>query len=586
MSLLSNIKKGIACDSVGKPESAIGRAICLSVHPGKMLLFPFLHWFKYHYEGRYKFARLMFAFDLFLIGVALTLGVIALSATVFRQKAFEDLIHFEATVAPREVITGAPATIAIRYTNSTDEELKDANLSIIFPRYFVLQEGEEFQHLGTIPAGESGNIHLKGIMYGNVGAEQAFQTKLTFVHGLEKNIPGEKIDSYVFAVSRSAVALSLELPDRLIAFQPMEGVVRYHNQTNAEFPTISILPEWPKAFVFTKSEATFRNGQFELPPVSAGETGEFRFTGLLKEALENVTFVFEPSFTFDDVRFKQEILRHTAPVVPLPIQLHHQIAEKAVAPGSELTVQVEYTNTADVPVTDVSFGMESDNPFFIEPEPMIKESIAPGEQGTIDLVIKLRSSILPTQTDAYEHLLFVTRAVAKFSLDNQNGQRVIAKGRALELRMTTPVRLDAFARYFAPSGDQIGRGPLPPEIGQETTYWIFWHIAGTTNELKSARIEATLPEGVRFTGRQTVSQNGSITYDPKTRVVTWSSNEVAPTFAPSSKIVGVAFEVGITPEANLKSAPVLVQDTHLTATDGFTGAFISAKAKNLAALLK
>jgi hypothetical protein len=148
------------------------------------------------------------------------------------------------------------------------------------------------------------------------------------------------------------------------------------------------------------------------------------------------------------------------------------------------------------------------------------------------------------------------------------------------------VRLEAFTRYFAPSGDQIGRGPIPPEPGRETTYWIFWHVNGTTNTLTNARIEGTLPQGVRFTGRQTVSQNGSVSFDEISRTVTWISDSVSPTFPPLSKVVGVAFEVGITPEQEITKAPEILKNIGLTATDQFTGAFVSAHAPNLKAILK
>lgn len=581
MSLPSEIKKGIACDSVGKPESAIGRAICLSVHPGKMLLFPLLHWYRYHYAGRYRFARSIFTLDLVLIGIVLTLTAVAITVTWLRPPAFADRITFDATIAPREVTTGAPATIVIRYTNGTNEELRDVELSLIEPRYFIRQEAEGIGKIGTIPPGGSENIHVKGVMFGDVGGEQAFQTKMTFVHGTDEDIPGEKIDWQVFEPTRSALALTLELPPRLVPFQTVEGFVRYQNTAEIAFPIVSILPEWPDGFVFTRSDARLRRGQFEIPSVDPGQTGEFKFEGILQEAVEKVTFQFHPSFTFGDDRFAQETLVHTAPVVALPITLHHEITAKTLAPGSSMPVTVAYTNTSDKAIENVVLAIESNSPFFQASESVTIEIIAPGETGEHLFQFNIKPFILQTQTTQYEHLTLVTRPTATYALSDAIGQRVVSKGSALEFPLTTPVRLDAFVRYFAPSGDQIGRGPLPPEPGRETTYWIFWNIAGTTNELTDARIEATLPEGVRFTGRQTVSQNGKVAYDPEAHTVTWTSDEVAPTFASASKIVGVAFEVGITPETEPQTALILVEDIRLTATDGFTGAFVSDKSPNL-----
>ncbi|MBM5789829.1 hypothetical protein FJZ23_01950 [Candidatus Parcubacteria bacterium] len=585
MPLTDEIKKGIACDSVGKPDSAIGRAVCLSVHPGKMLLFPLLHWYRYHYAGRYRFARAVFTLDLVLITLMLTLAAVALYAHVFRPSAFTDRITFDASIAPREVTTGASATIVIRYTNATDEELRNVHVSVTEPRYFHRQTFEGGGDIGTIPPGGSGNIHLKGVMFGDVGGEQTFQTKMAFTYGKDEDIAGEKSDWQVFSPTRSALSLTLELPNRLVPFQPMEGVVRFHNTSEVAFPVVSILPEWPAGFTFTASDARYRNGQFEIPSVDPGETGSLRFTGVLQEAVPQALFVFHPSFTFGDDRFRQETLTHTAPVVPLPVELTHAFDTNTLTPGTTTRAIVRYKQIGDTPVSDVSLTLSSESPFFIAPRAVALGGLKPGEEGEVEMEVALRPSLLQTHTDTYEHLRLATRASATYLLGDGSGQRVASQGPAMTLPVTTPVRLEAFARYRTPSGDQIGRGPLPPEPGRETTYWVFWNIAGTTNELKHVRLEATLPEGVRFTGRQTVSQGDGVQFDERERTITWTADEIPPTLAPQSKIVGAAFELGITPPHAPTSSPPILTDILLTATDGFTGAFVSKRAPDLNALV-
>src|SRR3989338_6075561 len=105
MPLSEEIKKGMACDSVGRPESVVGRTVCLAAHPGKMAIYPFLRWFQKRYLGKYRFARLAFSFDLFLVGLAVGLGVIGLIFFFSRPTDIGDKILFEATVAPREVVS-------------------------------------------------------------------------------------------------------------------------------------------------------------------------------------------------------------------------------------------------------------------------------------------------------------------------------------------------------------------------------------------------------------------------------------------------------------------------------------------------
>ena len=168
MKLQEEIKEGIACDSVGHPHSIVGRAVCLSVHPGKMMLLPFRKWFNKRYKGKFRFARIMFSLDLILIGTLIGLGVAALFFGLNPPTSFEDDITFEATVAPLEITSGAPSTLVIRYTNNTDEELRDAKLQLTYPNHFLLQEltldnlniDNAIIPLGTIPIGESGAIQI------------------------------------------------------------------------------------------------------------------------------------------------------------------------------------------------------------------------------------------------------------------------------------------------------------------------------------------------------------------------------------------------------------------------------------------
>ena len=181
MPLTEELKKGVACDSVGKPHSILGRAVCLSVHPGKMLIFPFLEWFEKRYKGKVKFARLLFAFDLLLIGTALGMAGAALSLGFFHPSTnFEENITFEATVAPKEIKTGATSTLVIHYTNGTQEDLYNAKLHLSFPDDFLLQEistndtelEQESIELGTIPAGSSGSIKIRGVKIGRASCRE------------------------------------------------------------------------------------------------------------------------------------------------------------------------------------------------------------------------------------------------------------------------------------------------------------------------------------------------------------------------------------------------------------------------------
>jgi len=580
MELNKEIRKGIACDSVGHPHSIVGRAICLSVHPGKMLLFPFLRWFENKYDGKYKHAKLLFALDLLLLGVAIALAGVALFLWLNPFKAFEDNILFEATVAPREISTGASSTLVIQYRNNTSEALRHATLQLSFPDHFLLQKLSSEDRpiidrqidLGTIGVGDVGTVHLQGVMLGSVGETQTFKSDLSFVHGNDTDSPGLKTVEYGFTPTSSKLVLSLQLPEQLMAFQEVNGTIVYENTSEIDFPEIDIEPTWPEGF-------TSDTQRFRVPAVKAHAKGTIPFSGYLGDAKQEIVWRFDPSFVFNLERYQQDKLIHISTVVPAPLKLSHSIDKSSLQPGSTATIHIEYEEVGTMPVSSVTFGVESLSPFFPSVEvlsPTALKIIQPGERGSIDLNVRLRPSIKQSETTVFENLSVDTKAVAHYTFGDSPGQQVTSKDSVVQIPLTTPLTFESFARYTTASGDQIGRGPLPPTVLKPTSYWIFWNIDGTTNSLENISVSAVLPENVVFTGKQSSSQNGGVSYDATTRTLSWSADKLSPTFSPLSKIVGIAFELEITPTADqIGTSPVLLKRTTFTAVDAFTGALLT-----------
>ncbi len=596
MSISNDIKQGAKCDSVGKPDSILGRAICLSVHPGKMMLLPFLTWFRRHYKDKYQFARSLFAFDMLLLGVftgiILALGFLWMNPPTL----FEDGIYFDASVAPSQIIAGAPSTLVIRYTNNTNETLKNPILGISYPDHFLLQEitvkdeifQDEWLQLEDIPAGETGAVHVKGVMFGDVGGEQIFTSTLRFAHGDQSDIPGSKSDTHTFSPVDSTLELSLKLPEKLIAFQSVNGIITYHNTGDIPFPVISIKPEWPLGFSSTSSPTPLTNGAYETPSIEPGGKGELLFSGYLGDVGEDVTFIFHPSFTFDSTRYKQKSLIHTAPVVPPQVQVEHSVSKASVRPGANAEFILIYKNIGELTVSNVVLGISSASPFFSKDtwEGETIETLLPGERGEITLQIPLDSFIAQSETDIYENLDLVTRTTASYTLGDGSGQRVHTIGSEIVTPITSPIVLESFGRYTTAAGDQLGRGPLPPRTDITTRYWVFWRVSGTTNNLQNVSIEGTLGDGVEFTGRQTVSQGTSVEYHQATNTVTWNATSLSPTLSPQSKIIGIAFELGLTPtDSMIGTTPTLLSNIWLSAVDARTGAIISSTGSRISTYL-
>ena len=577
-SLKQQIEHGLSGHS--RPHSPIEHFVRLLRHPGRLLLTPVYRYVGRRYLKREKFEIRFLITDIFLLIVALGLVASAVGWFVWHNR-IENRIFFEAQVAPTEIVSGAPSTLVIRYTNGTGQELKNAYLNLTYPAYFELQEiaiGEtaatgEVVSLGDIAPDEVGSIKIRGVMFGNVHGEQVFETKMTFTYG-EKEKSGEKISRHVFSPVSSVLKLSLEIPDRIIASQPFSGNIVYQNTGEITLPKIIIEPEWPNGF----APATDSQKAWELPVIEAGQEGRIKFTGTAASGMENLELIFHPSFVFGTDHFQQDSLIETVKIIQPQIKISHSIEPDTAKPGGNLKTLVQYVNIGETPVYNVELSLISENPFAGSAEKILIGTVEAGASGEKEIELKLRSTITQSETQIYEHLNISTQATASYQLEkNVAGQKITVIDSAIETPLTTPIALHSFGRYTSDRGDQLGRGPLPPTVGEQTKYWIFWNVSGTTNEIQNLTISGQLPNNVTFTGRQTVSLGNAIEYDANSKTVTWSIKELAPTFAPSSKIIGIAFEVAITPnEDQIGTSPNLVFDTSLSGTDSWTGAWITA----------
>jgi len=154
-------------------------------------------------------------------------------------------------------------------------------------------------------------------------------------------------------------------------------------------------------------------------------------------------------------------------------------------------------------------------------------------------------------------------------------------GKTREDKFNSDLAVRAVARYYTSEGDQLGRGPLPPAVGKETKYWIFWSIENNLNDLSNVSVSALLPPNVFWTENISVSL-GEITYNSARRMVTWKIGEVDRYTGEDWPTQGVAFELALTPnlEQQGKEA-MLLEQAKVFGDDKFTGQFIERPLSNL-----
>lgn len=538
---------------------------------------------------------------LLILDISLFIVAVAVLATgiylLVKPPAIIDQVKMDATVAPTDVVSGGSSTLVIRYENESDQPLNHARMTIGFPDHFNLQGFDTSLpelspntfDLGTIDAGASGSIRLRGVMFGDVGGNQTFTSTLDFTYGKEQR-PASKTSTHVFHPVHSTLQMKLNLPATIVSGEDVEGSILYQNTGDVNLPEFSIEPVWPTGFTLLSSDLeTTIEGAFEVNGLDAGASGVIHFRGRLPDDT-TANFLFKPSFVFGSDRYTQETLQQTVQLLPSELSLSLTGSDNALTPASTITYTIHYKNNGTQALKNVSFTLTGDSPIFATTGVTGAQyqdghyvvdfpsgSIAPGDTNDLAVTIPLAASIHTNDTSVFENIQATMVGNVTYTLADQTNTPVTVSFGTLALPVTSPIELQAFGRYYSPQGDQLGRGPLPPTVGQETKYWIFLTVKGTTNDLQDVKLDADLGPGVTLSGPESVSVGQSLTYDKSTNSVHWSIGSLGPTLAPGSSVVSVAFEVSITPTASMVGkTPTLISGPVLTAQDAFTGATVTA----------
>lgn len=549
-------------------QSKRGVAIRSGVHVARSIARPISLRVERRLQKRGWKHRLLDAVLIFLVSAVVIGGLIWL----FRADPGRH-VEFSAVVAPREVMSGGASTLSISYTNNSKETLENVTLALAYPDYFVLQgvDDPSFEQatntlkIGTLAPGANGLVKIRGVMFGNVGGTQTFGSTLSYVFDDDRT--GSRTQSYAFSPTRSALRVETNLPNKLVSGQRLSGEIRLFNDGPVTFPEAAVHPVYPDGFRLTSISTDRRaDNTWIVPKLDSGESFAIAYEGVLSlETGSDARFEFEPSFVFGGERFVQEPLFETVQTIASPLRVLLEVGD--VASTGRIPVVVSWEDQSDVSISDVTLTVDgaANAPEWHLETPVFASS--------------REAMLIPSRALGINPMVEVRPELA-FTLD-ETGDTVRVLGNVTSFKLQTSASVESFARYFSSAGDQLGRGPLPPRIGDTTIYWLFLNVSGTQNELRDTVVTATLPAGVEWIDQQSITLGNSIVFEPGTRRLTWPLGTLAPTVE-NSRTVAASVAIALTPiDAERGTVPLLLTNVALNGFDTWVEKSVSFRGSNI-----
>lgn len=571
-----------------------------------ILLSP-IHAAELHYKRRYHLrfahAKKLFFFDMSL----LTFMFFLFGATIFWQfydPTVGSLVSLKVEQSQERIKTGSKVNYTISYINRSDVALTSPIVSIHLPKGFLINTSTapanfEYENsslnLARLAPGANGSFNLEGTLFGTPDQEYESIVKLSYFQ--EGETEREYVIARLFSSPReSPLEVVWDMNEKVLS----QGILPFslHIQNTGEETLSSLRIPLPYFSGINFENVTSTIGMFNkmtwelsLPPKTSSTLKGNIITALDENTqtieLETTPEIFANGESFPQKKLTQKIevlhpsleakaewkqenkIAKIFDTIPLVISIHNTglIDLQNMTVSLPLTALINKTK-----MHSLNHGTLRGNIFVINKNQDISLSrIKAGETLEITLQIPLSASKEGTDIRALLH------PEIQAEIAEVPGAIYHKKINSNELHIASHITLNGALRYYTDEGDQLGRGPLPPQVGQETRYFASIVLENTTGQIENAIFTATLLPGFSWADKSSVSLGKDIIYDAQTRKVSWTASSI-----PAHTNVGISFGVIFTPSANqIETSPIAIQNISLTAKDSFTSLPLSTSHKAL-----
>ncbi|MDP3986284.1 MAG: hypothetical protein U1C53_02885 [Candidatus Veblenbacteria bacterium] len=520
-------------------------------------------------------------------------------------------------VGPQEAPSGQVVEYTLAYHNDQGVDLTDIEVNLRYPEGFTFEgslpqadntEGTRLT-LKRIRARESGNLSVRGLLVGEVGDVKQFSAVVTYE---PENISAQYAKTLNVATQVVASVLNLELtgPAQLPEAEPLSLSATYRNSSAEPLSGLVVRFTSPGGFELELPQLTPLSGAgntWLLPDLEPLAEGKVEFKGRFTEASaagkQEIRVAVGLLGEGNKVTVQEEKVHELTLVkshLTLNLTANDVSLKSAVDLGQQLTYQVTVANEGELPFTNIILVARLDTTYLDwstlrddaggtvnrtegtitwtkEVLPFLA-ALQPGSRTTVRWYISVVPS-LPAGASATPSFKAKVEAQAG-QMVGESLQAIMSESNEVESKFNTRLTLEADGRYYTDDLVKLGSGPLPPQVGQTTTYVIFWRLANNLSEVENVEVTTTLPPEVNFTGQSTVAAGSPVSFNPNTREVRWTLNRLPAGAGTGFARPEASFEVAVTPgPSDANKILVLTRTTTVTARDTFSGADLIATAK-------
>lgn len=448
---------------------------------------------------------------------------------------------------------------------------------------------EERIPLEDLAPGEVQNVPIRVTVFGEEAAQKSVSATIEYRVSGSNGMFYKDADPHAFQINSSPLVLRVDSLEKVASGQLVSIELTAVSNASAPLEDILITASYPNGFSYESSspEPVFGQNVWRIdslePEGSETIVIEGTMNGLTEETLR-MNFSAGPAnpdnpylvgATLADAGIDFSIER---PFIDVAVHIGGESGREVVlSEGQAAEVSIDITNTLDETVYDMVVEVIPGGNILTEESIRSRSGFYDSNIGSVRWEVANNPSfdqILPggSRSLSFSVVPGEARSTASFDLEVNVYARRVAESSAQETLLGTEL---AEAKYSSSvtlgsqAGRNVGRfgdsGPLPPTVGEETTYTLTMVAEAGLNDMTDTVVKTSLPVYVNWLDAYDVE--GSLQYNSVSKDIEWTIGDI-----PAGERKELTFQVSIQPSVSQVGAvPVLLNGQSLRANDRFTG---------------
>lgn len=534
---------------------------------------------------------------------AIFLGIIIIAVLAyFALKPRNNAPAQEANVAvsidaPPGIASGSDLVYKIKIENNDRANLVNLQLELVYPSGVTYSSSvpSASNNAGTLfsvpdlASSQNAVVIVKTTATGNINEDKQLLVRL---HYRYSNFNSEFIKEANNTVRILAANIDLQLtgPDTTNNSQLVIYQVNYKNSSDKAVNNARIQLNYPDGFVFGDStpKPNLSQNIWNVDNLAPGADGTISFQGNFGKAIPPTTQTFTVDFLVQDASgqfYPQATNKFITNVTSLPLLINQALengnAQSVVSPGDRLSFVVTYKNNSQVAARGVNVVVT------LDPKGLDIGSIETdtGEVNSNTITWDATSvpafeTLNPNGNGQFRYSVKVSDPVTTTSAKNVQIKSSIKiksdeyttslPGNDITLKVATQATMDA---SLVSTG-----GPLPPKVGNSTTYQVTLTLRNATNDINDTLVTGFIPGSTTDFNVKSVNAKelANVSFDSSTKKLTWKVGLLPAHTGDSAPARKLTFIVTVTPiSSQIGREVVIFKDIAFAGKDVFTGQDVS-----------